>query len=103
MSASALSAPEVHDEATAYAVVEACLWPHAPVCPHRGATDCISALTGKSTRISLRFCGHCGRQLTVKSGTIFEDSRVPMRKWVQAIYLITSSKKGISPDQRHRA
>src|SRR5919205_4052466 len=102
MSASILSAREFHDEAIAYAVVEACLWPNGPVCPHCGATDRISALKGKSTRIGLRFCGHCRRQFTVKIGTIFEDSHVPMTKWLQAIYLLCSSKKGISSHQLYR-
>src|SRR5215212_6333993 len=102
MSASALNAPEFDDEATAYAVVEACLWPDGPVCPRCGATDRISALKGKSTRIGLRFCGRCRRQFTVKIGTIFEDSHLPMTKWLQAIYLMTSSKKGISSHQLHR-
>jgi len=102
MSDSILNTPEFHDEAVAYAVIEACLWPNGPVCPHCGATDRISALKGKSTRIGLRFCGHCRRQFTVKIGTIFEDSHVPMTKWLQAIYLLCSSKKGISSHQLHR-
>ena len=47
-------------------------------------------------------CGHCRKQFTVRKGTIFEESHLPMTKWLQAIYLMVSSKKGISAHQLHR-
>lgn len=99
---SRLSDPCFHDEQAAYAVVEARLWPDGPICPHCGGTERIYELKGKSTRIGLRKCGHCRKQFTVKVGTIFEDSHVPMRFWLQAIYLMCASKKGISSNQLHR-
>jgi transposase-like protein len=99
---SKLSAPEFHDERVAYAVIEARLWPNGPVCPHCGATDRIYELKGKSTRIGVRKCGHCRKQFTVKVGTVFENSHVPMFKWLQAIHLMCSSKKGMSSHQLYR-
>jgi transposase-like protein len=102
MSKSILNAKALQDEAAAYAWVEARLWPNGPVCPHCGATDRISKMGGKSTRIGLYKCYHCRKQFTVKVGTVFEDSHVPMRLWLQAIYLLCSSKKGISSHQLHR-
>jgi transposase-like protein len=64
--------------------------------------DRIYEMKGKSTRIGVRKCGHCRKQFTVKVGTVLEDSHVPMTKWLQAIYLLCSSKKGISSHQLHR-
>ena len=64
MHASALSAPEFHNEEAAYAVVEARLWPDGPHCPHCGGTGRAYALKGKSTRIGLRKCGFCRKQFT---------------------------------------
>ena len=99
-----LSASHYHDEAAAYAYVEAWLWPTGPVCPHCGNCDQgrIRKLAGKSTRPGLRKCNECRKQFTVKVGTIFEDSHVPMTHWLQAIYLMCSSKKGISTRQLQR-
>jgi transposase-like protein len=57
---------------------------------------------GKSTRIGVYKCYQCRKPFTVKVGTIFEDSKVPMHIWLQAIYLIAGSKKGISSNQLHR-
>jgi transposase-like protein len=99
---SVLSAAHFHDEPTAYAAVEARLWPNGPICPHCGGADRIYALKGSSTRIGVRKCGHCRKQFTVKVGTIFEDSHVPMHKWLQAIHLLCTSKKGISSHQLYR-
>jgi len=99
---SVLSAAHFHDEQAAYDVVEARLWPNGPICPHCGGADRAYTLKGKSTRIGVRKCGHCRKQFTVKVGTIFEDSHVPMTKWLQAIYLLCCSKKGISSHQLYR-
>lgn len=100
---SVLNAPHFHDETAAYSYVEALLWPNGPVCPHCEATgDKIGRLTGKSTRIGLRKCYACRKPFTVKMGTIFEDSHAPLRLWLQATYLMCSSKKGISTRQLQR-
>jgi transposase-like protein len=99
-----LNAPHFKDENAAYEYVEARLWPTGPVCPHCGNCDAarIRKLAGKSTRPGLRKCNECRKQFTVKVGTIFEDSHVPMTHWLQAIYLMCSSKKGISTRQLQR-
>jgi len=97
-----LSAPHFHNEEAAYAYVEKRLWPQGPVCPHCGGVERISKMQGKSTRVGAYKCYQCRKPFTVKIGTIFEDSKVPMRVWLQAMYLIAGSKKGISSNQLHR-
>jgi transposase-like protein len=99
---SVLSDKHFHDEAAAYAFVEARVWPNGPVCPHCGGVDRISKMGGKSTRIGAYKCYQCRKPFTVKVGTVFEASHVPMRHWLQAMFLLSSSKKGISSNQLHR-
>ena len=99
---SALSAPHFHDEAAAYTYVEARIWPNSSVCPHCGGVERISKMQGKSTRVGAYKCYQCRKPFTVKIGTIFEDSKVAMHIWLQAMYLIAGSKKGISSNQLHR-
>jgi transposase-like protein len=99
---SALSAPHFHDEAAAYAYVEARIWPTGPVCPHCGGCERIGLMGGKSTRLGLYKCYQCRKPFTVKIGTIFEASHVALNIWLQAMYLIAGSKKGISSNQLHR-
>ena len=110
---SVLSAPYMHDEATAFAYVEAMLWPHGPVCPHCGVVGPAYELKGVRSKSSkkhpngverhgLKKCKGCGKQFTVRIGTIFESSHVKLHQWLQAIYLMTSSKKGISSNQLSR-
>jgi transposase-like protein len=73
------------------------------VCPHCGATgDKIGRLTGKTTRPGLRKCYACRRPFTVRMGSIFEDSKLPLHLWLQAIHLMCASKKGISTRQLQR-
>jgi transposase-like protein len=99
---SAMSDEALHDEAKAYELVESVLWPDGPVCPHCGTLDRASPMKGKSTRVGTYKCYACRSKFTVKIGTIFEDSHIPMRFWLQAIFLLASSKKGISSNQLHR-
>lgn len=100
---SVLSDPRFHSEEAAYEFVEARLWPNGPVCPHCGAgKDRVGKLKGKTTRAGLYKCYACRKPFTVKIGTIFEASHAPLRYWLQAIYLICSSKKGISTRQLQR-
>ena len=102
MANSILSAKVLQNEAAAIAWVEARVWPQGPVCPHCGGFDRIGKMAGKATRIGLYKCYQCRKQFTVKVGTVFEDSHVPMKLWLQAMYLLCSSKKGISSNQLHR-
>ena len=102
---SALSRPEFHSEEAAFAHLEKVVWNGSPVCPHCGALDRITAVKAnpaKRIRIGLHRCGHCKGQFTVKVGTVFEHARMPLHKMLQAVYLVTSSKKGVSAHQLHR-
>jgi len=104
---SILSAKYFHDEAAAFEHVESILWENGPVCPHCGGVERIYTLknvTGKTGKVrhGLRKCGQCRKQFTVRIGTIFEESHLPMHKWLQAIYLMVSTKKGVSAHQLHR-
>ncbi len=99
---SVLDAKHFHDEEAAYRYVEAVIWPQGPVCPHCGSMERVGKLKGKSTRIGTYKCYECRKPFTVKIGTIFEASHVPMRHWLQAIFLMASSKKGISTNQLQR-
>lgn len=94
--------PRFTDEAAARAHLEATRWPNGPVCPHCGGADRQSRLEGESHRPGLLFCGHCRHQYSVTVGTVFEDSKVPLHKWVYAIHLMCASKKGISSKQLER-
>lgn len=102
MSESILSSAYFHNEEAAYEYVEARLWKNGPVCPHCGGVERIGKMGGKSTRIGTYKCYDCRKPFTVKIGTIFESSHIPLRLWLQAIFLIASSKKGISSNQLHR-
>jgi len=97
---SVLSAPYFHNEAAAFQQLEATLWPQGPVCPKCGGMDRITAVKG--ARMGLRRCGPCKRQFTVTVGTVFESSHVKLNMWLQAVYLMCSSKKGISSHQLMR-
>ena len=110
---SILSKTYMHDEAAAFAHVESMLWPGGPFCPHCGNAGRIYVLTGIRTKPSmknpegilrhgLKKCAECRKQFTVRVGTIFESSHIELHKWLQAIFLMTSSKKGISSNQLHR-
>lgn len=97
-----LSAKHFHDEEAAYAYVEARVWPQGPVCPHCGGVERIGKLGGKSTRVGVYKCYQCRKPFSVKVGTVFEDSHVPMHLWLQAMHFLCSGKKGISSNQLHR-
>lgn len=100
--ASKLSAPHFTNEDAALTFVEGWLWPNGPVCPFCGETSRLGRLKGKTTRAGLCKCYACQKPFTVKMRTIFEDSHAPLRLWLQAIYLMCSSKKGISTRQLQR-
>ncbi|OGB30718.1 MAG: transposase [Burkholderiales bacterium RIFCSPLOWO2_02_FULL_66_35] len=97
-----LSQPHFHNEEAAYAFVESRVWPNGPVCPHCGGTERNKLMGGASTRIGTYKCYDCRKPFTVKVGTIFESSHIPLRLWLQGIYLVAASKKGISANQLHR-
>jgi hypothetical protein len=110
-----LSDARFFSEEAAFEYVEGQLWPNGPVCPHCGATgDKIGRLSGVRSKpskkhpegvvqVGLRKCYACrGPAFTVRKGSVFEDSHLPLRMWLQAIHLLCASKKGISTRQLQR-
>lgn len=85
--------------------LEALHWPNGPVCPHCGNYDQarITKLAGKSTRPGVHKCNDCAKPFTVTVGTIFEDSKIPLNKWLLAFRLLSGGKKGFSAHELHRA
>jgi transposase-like protein len=95
--------PLFADEDMARAFIESKRWPNGPVCPHCKATE-VYKLTAKPgskspVRPGVYKCSKCRKQFTVRVGSIFEDSKLPLRHWLYAIHLMTSSKKGVSSHQ----
>jgi transposase-like protein len=102
MATSVLNAKHFHDEAAAFAAVEALLWPNGPVCPHCGETTRVGRLNGKTTRPGLCKCYACRKPFTVRIGTVLESSHLALHLWLQIIHLMCASKKGISTRQIQR-
>jgi transposase-like protein len=94
--------PIFHDEAKAREWFEARIWPDGPFCPHCGETQKLTRLHGKAHRPGLIQCNSCREQFTVTVNTVCERSKIPLTKWCLAIYLLNSSKKGMSALQMHR-
>ncbi len=106
-------AKSYHDEDSARAFLEAQRWPDGkPGCPHCGEIGrayCLPPIAGKpkkngeiTFRKGLWKCGGCRKQFTVTVDTIFEDSHIPLNKWLMAFHLLCASKKGMSAHQLHR-
>lgn len=112
--------PHFQDEDKAREYLEAMRWPEGPICPHCGLLgeaykivrkektkeQIIEMLRARKrirkTQKGLWKCKGCKKQFTVTVGTIFEDSHIPLNKWLLAIHLLTSSKKGMSAHQLMR-
>lgn len=114
---SILSKPFFHSEPAAFSYLEGIVWGGTPVCPKCGnmpeSGKAIYELKGVRSKPSkknpegierhgLKKCGACRKQFTVRVNTVFESSHVPLHKWLQAAYLMMSSKKGISSKQLER-
>jgi transposase-like protein len=98
-----MSLPIIYTDANAAREhLERLLWPDGPVCPHCGIVNRATLLQGKSTRPGVYKCRECEHPFSVTVGTLFEDSKVPLHKWVYAMHLYTASKKGFSAHQLHR-
>ena len=78
-------------------------WPDGPVCLRCGETERLKRAAGKSTRPGVINCNACRKPFTVTIGTIFEDSKIPLNKWLMSFRLMAGSKKGISAHQLHRS
>src|SRR5688500_5267907 len=112
--------PHFQDEDKAREYLEAMRWPDGPVCPHGGVIGEAGRIVRKEktpeqleamrqakkrirkTQKGVWKCKPCGKQFTVTVKTIFEDSHIPLHKWLLAIHLLTSSKKGMSAHQLMR-
>jgi transposase-like protein len=102
-----LQSKQYQDEDAAREHLEKIQWPGGPVCPHCGLVGEAYKLTARedsktSVRKGVYKCASCREQFTVTVGTIFEDSKIPLHKWLLAIHLMCSSKKGISAHQLWR-
>jgi transposase-like protein len=100
----ALDNPIFNDPDKAREHLEAQRWPNGPICPHCGNSDPerVRKMQGKSTRPGVYQCNECRKPFSVTVGTVFEDSKVALNKWMLAVHLLTASKKGISAHQLHR-
>lgn len=97
-----LNKPYFQDEHEARKFIEAKLWPNGAVCPHCKATERLYPSRGKSVRAGVYHCNNCNHDFTVTVGTIMERTHIPLNKWLVAIYLFSTSKKGISSKQLQR-
>lgn len=102
MTTTNLTDPIFHDEEAAREHLEKLRWATGVFCPHCGATDGITLLSGKSHRAGLRQCNQCEGHFTVTVGTVMERSHIPLAKWVLGFHLMAASKKGISSKQLER-
>lgn len=103
----------VSNEEKAFEIVEQLRWPNGAVCPHCETVGRAKKLASQRTKPSKKHpegkpvnglwkCYACRKQFTVRVGSIFEDSPIPLGKWLLAIHLMCSSKKGISSNQLKR-
>lgn len=100
---SALNQRQFKNPESAREYLESVRWPNGPVCPHCGSVSKGHyALEGKAHRPGLWKCKDCREQFTVTVGTVFERSKIPLNVWLQATFLLCSSKKGMSAHQLHR-
>jgi transposase-like protein len=94
--------PTFTDETKAREFLEALRWPNGAVCPHCGQQETVKPLGGKSMGPGWYFCSDCREKFTVRVGTLYERSHIPLHKWLFATHLIVSSKKGMSALQLSR-
>src|SRR5690349_11618733 len=101
MSPVELSHPIYHDEEAARLFLEQSRWPNGPVCPYCGNVEA-AKLGGSSMGPGWFWCSACKEKFTVRVGTVYERSHIPLHKWLLGFRLMASSKKGISAHQLHR-
>lgn len=93
--------PFLQSEDAAHKFLESIRWPNGPICPHCQCTK-VYRLKPSSTGRRVIKCAGCRKQFSVTVGTIFEDSHLPLSKWLAAMHLMCSSKKGMNAHQVHR-
>lgn len=92
------------DETAAVEFMEKQRWGDEPHCPHCGSKEIVKMTDGNGGR-NKRFlwrCHNCKSQFTVRIGTVFEDSRIPLKMWCHAFWRACASKKGVSALQISR-
>ena len=103
MAASTLKNPIFQDEDKARAYLEAQRWPDGVICPFCGQIGAAKPLPATGALgVGWWHCGDCRKKFTVRVGTLYERSHVPLHKWLYATHLLCSSKKGISSHQLSR-
>jgi transposase-like protein len=99
------------DEASAWEFMENLRWPNGPVCPHcqhdrayfiKARSGERTTSTGRTSYRRLWKCASCRKQFSVLVGSIFEDSKVPLAKWLLAVYMMCSDKNGVAAFELHR-
>lgn len=95
-----LDAKHFHDEDAAREFLEEVRWPDGSLCPHCGAIG----TAYKTKKVGVYRCSEreCRKDFTIRIGTLFERSHIPLHTWLFATHLLTSSKKGMSSHQLHR-
>src|SRR6202048_1698536 len=91
-----LSHPCYHDEDAARVQLESIRWPDGPYCPICGSFDRVKPYGGKAMGPGWYWCTPCRRKFTVRVGSIFERSHIPIHKWLLGFRLMAGSKKGFS-------
>jgi transposase-like protein len=97
-----LTNPIFTNETKAREYLEQTRWPEGPVCPHCGQLDSVRELGGKEAGKGWFHCNECRERFTVRVGTLYERSHIPLHKWLLATHLMVASKKGMSAHQLHR-
>lgn len=100
--AASLNQPQFQDPDKAREYLESQVWPSGRICPHCGVIGEHYVLSGKSARPGLYKCQACREPFTVTVGTLFERSKIGLHIWLQVVYLMSASKKGISAKQVER-
>jgi len=100
--ASHLNQPHFQDSDKAREYLESVRWANGVSCPHCRAVGQHYQLLGKAHRPGLWKCKHCREQFTVTVGTVFERSKIKLNVWLQAVFLVCTSTKGMSSHQLHR-
>ena len=102
MAEAILNQPQFQDADKAREYLENLRWANGVVCPHCGVIGAHYKLQGKATRPGVYKCVACSDQFTVTVGTVFERSKIKLNIWLQAVHLMSASKKGISAKQLER-
>ncbi len=104
MTKSDIQNPAFTDDDKAREAFEGIRWPDGPYCPHCGNAEQekIAKGHGNAHRHGLYYCAACNGQFTVTVGTVAEDSKIPLSKWLFAMHLMGASKKGMSTLQLSR-